>query len=56
MYDLSIILQSQWEAYNCVNNDCANYPGCVNKQGSNYPGSTVCDVSLDDLRVHSQCV
>ena len=21
------------DAYNCVNNDCANYPGCANKQG-----------------------
>lgn len=28
-------------AYNCVNNDCANYPGCANKRWSNYPGYTV---------------
>ena len=29
------------EAYNCVNNDCANYLGCADKSGSNYPGCTV---------------
>ena len=28
------------EAYNCVNNDCANYLGCANKRRSNYSGCT----------------
>ena len=32
------------EAYNCVNNDCANYLGCANKRGSNYPNFTVITV------------
>ena len=29
------------EAYNCANNDCANYLECANDRGSNYPSSTV---------------
>ena len=40
MYELSIH-RSHGEVYNCVNYNCANYPGCANKRGSNYPGSTV---------------
>ena len=37
------------EAYNCANNDCANYPGC---RGSNYLGYTVLGIIIDDAAKH----
>ena len=43
------------KAYNCANNDRANYSGYENKRGSNYLGSTVLLICCNLFQAVSDC-